>query len=443
MIRLLKRRTQKQPQEPQLVPLREIESRLIGLLKDDEAGIVRAVEFAVANAVHHRASDVHFEPWDRCLAVRYRIDGMLHNVAEIPTHAQERIISRLKVLAKLVTYQKDVPQDGRIDAVSFGQSGIEGVQALRVSTIPTVYGEKVVVRLLGVGQSLLGLDQLGFDAALTDRLRELVNRPQGTFLLTGPSSSGKTTTIYALLNCLMTECPSTSHIVTIEDPVEYRLGQVAQTQLAPHAGYTYEKALRAILRQDPEVIMVGEIRDAETAAAVIQAGLTGHLVISTIHSGTAAGVFTRLIDMGVEPFLIASSVSGVLAQRLVRINCTACSEDYTPDPEVIARVGRLGVALEQLQQHSPYRRGRGCDICQGIGYRGRTAVGELLAVDETLAELVLQRSRTRILHDTAVRSGMAPLLDSALKMAFAGTTTLEELPSVVPPPLQTAGEVGP
>ena len=246
------------------------------------------------------------------------------------------------------------------------------------------------------------LGALGFDAALVHELRAVIERPQGTILLTGPSSSGKTTTIYALLREILARRTPAPHVVTIEDPVERRLPRVSQTEIAPHRGMTFESALRSLLRQDPEVIMVGEVRDAETARTAIQAGLTGHLVVSTIHSGTAAGVFTRLLDMGVEPYLAASSVTGVLAQRLVRVVCPDCAGPYTPGAGLAAAFGLADFS-------GPFRRGRGCEACQGIGFKGRTAIGELLAVNERFTERVLSRVRTSELQDAAIDSGMRPL----------------------------------
>ncbi|MBI4559178.1 MAG: type II/IV secretion system protein [Candidatus Hydrogenedentes bacterium] len=400
--------------------LRLIEGVASAHLESGERGVISAVDAILTEAASHHASDVHFEPLEDALYIRFRVDGMRHDVARISKDHHPRIIARLKILAKLVVYQRDVPQDGRIEPKE-----TSGAQAMRVSTFPTVYGEKAVVRVLGLQDQLLRLDALGFAPLVVAQLRELLARPQGTVLLTGPSSSGKTTTIYALLQELIEGRKNATHTVTIEDPVEYRLGRIAQTEIRPDTGFTFANALRAILRQDPEVIMVGEIRDPETAHTAIQAGLTGHLVISTIHSGTAAGVFTRLLDMGVETFLLASSVSGVLAQRLVRRNCPHCLETYAPDPALLARFG--------LDDQFRFQRGAGCEACQGIGYRGRTAIGELLLTNETLCDLVLQRSRTRTLHEVAVKCGMATLLNDGLEKVRQGITTMEELQRVLPP----------
>lgn len=404
-----------------IIPLKRLEQELVKQLADESSGAVSIVDMILRQAVYRGASDIHFDPWEDCLAVRFRIDGILHNVAAIPKQSQEMVTARLKILARIVVYQKDLPQDGRIDPPA-----APGGQAMRVSTFPTVHGEKTVVRILGSAKQSLRLDELGFQAGVVAGLRELIGRPQGTLLLTGPSSSGKTTTIYALLQELTPRGDSVRHIVTVEDPVECRLVKIAQTEIKPHAGFTFQTALRSVLRQDPEVIMVGEIRDAETAQMAIQAGLTGHLVISTIHSGTAAGVFTRLLDMGIEPFLIASSLTGVLAQRLVRRNCPHCVKPYQPEAAVL---DRFSIKDEGTQ----FMRGAGCDACQGIGYRGRTAIGELLFMSEELAELVLGRPRTRILHEAAVRNRMVTLAEDATQRVREGVTSLDELKRVLPP----------
>ena len=393
------------------------------LLRGGDEGAIKTVDAVLTHAVQNRASDVHFEPWEDCVSLRYRIDGLLHEVARLPILHHARLIGRIKVVAHMLTYQKDLPQDGRIDpeATPCGK-------AMRVSTFPTVYGEKVVIRVLDADPNLFSIDVLGFRPEVVTALRAIIARPQGTLLLTGPASSGKTTTIYALLKEILNQRTTSAHVVTIEDPVEYRLGRVAQTEVNPHIGFTFDAALRSILRQDPEVIMLGEIRDTETARAAIQAGLTGHLVISTIHSGTAAGVFSRLLDMGVEPYLVASSVTGVLAQRLVRRNCPHCRVSYTPpDPAMAPRFGLM-------TPRTVFQRGNGCEACQDIGYRGRSSIGELLVVNEEIADLVLAHSRTFTIHEAALRQGMLPLAADAARCVREGTTTVEELQRVLPPP---------
>lgn len=403
------------------LPLPKIQERLLDTLeKNDDTGVADAVDMMISQGAYHVASDIHLEPWADSLSLRYRIDGILQQIALIPREFQLKLVARVKVLADLIVYRKDVPQDGRIDLekTSCGRP-------MRVSTVPTVKGEKIVIRLLGDTQELYRLDTLGFQPHVVQKLHEIILRTQGTLLLTGPSSSGKTTTIYAVLQEMMQLQKNTTNIVTIEDPVEYTMDRISQIQVNPHVDFTFANALRSILRQDPEVIMVGEIRDLETARMAIQSGLTGHFVISTIHSGTAAGVFTRLLDMGIEPFLVASSVSGVLAQRLVRLNCPDCTGAYKPDPITVAHFG-LGEAK------GPYYRGKGCDACQGIGYRGRASIGEMLLVGLEIAERVLQRPTTSQLHAVALAQGMESLAEDGLKKAQKGITTIEELVRVLP-----------
>lgn len=403
------------------IPIGEFQGAIQQALGMGELGATEAVNLVLTQAVYHGASDIHFEPWHAAISIRFRIDGILHEVGRIPAEFQSKVVSRIKVLADLVVYQRELPQDGRIDADQTG-----GGHAMRVSSFPTVSGEKIVVRVLSIIHELLDLDSLGFEPEMVDRLREILTRQQGTLLLTGPSSSGKTTTIYSLLRDIKRTSDRTSNIVTIEDPVEYNLRDIAQSQVNASTGFTFDSALRSILRQDPEVIMVGEIRDAETSKMAIQAGLTGHLVISTIHSGSAAGVFTRLIDMGIEPYLVSSSVCGVLAQRLVRINCPSCMETYTPDRRVLAKLG-------QADADGPFYHGKGCDHCQGIGYRGRAAIGELLVVGPTLSQMVLQRATTGALQASAVEDGMTVLSQGGWQMVCGGRTTPEELYRVAPP----------
>ena len=404
-----------------IVPLTKLRERIIEALEDNsETGVADAVDLAISQAAYHSASDIHFEPWAEYISLRYRLDGILQQVALVPREYQAKILARLKVLADMVIYRKDVPQDGRVDheKTSCGRP-------MRVATIPTIKGEKVVVRLLGESPELYTLDTLGFQPDVVKAIREMITRSQGTLVLTGPSSSGKTTTIYAVLREMMTLQKNTTNIVTIEDPVEYSMDKIAQSQVNPHVDFTFATALRAILRQDPDVIMVGEIRDLETAKMAIQAGLTGHFVISTIHSGTAAGVFTRLLDMGIEPFLVASSLTGVLAQRLVRLNCPDCTTTYKPDSIILEYFG-------VKDKKTTYYRGEGCDACQGIGYRGRAAIGELMQVDQVIAETILQRPTTSHLHELALERGLKTLADDGLKKARKGITTFEELLRVLP-----------
>ena len=403
------------------LPLEQIQKVLDDVLDLGEKGAMMAFDMIVSQAVHHRASDVHFEPWRDCLTIRFRLDGILHEVAMIGKQHQERLIARIKVLSNMVIYMREMPQDGRIDPHADRMN-----RSVRASTFPTVYGEKSVIRVLDHKQDLMRPDALGFRDDVVAGLRLLVRRPQGALLLTGPSSSGKSTTIYSLLRELMLTHASNRHIVTIEDPVEYQLGRVGQTQINPATGFTFEVALRSLLRQDPDVIMVGEIRDRETARIAIQAGLTGHLVISTIHSGTSSGVFTRLLDMGIEPFLAASAVTGVLAQRLLRSNCSHCTRPYTPDPEFLAQ-------YDVPKKKYKFMKGAGCKECRGLGYLGRLAVGELLITNDEIAELIIDRTRTRTIQEAAVRNGMVTFLQDAVDRVLSGRSTFEELRMVIPP----------
>lgn len=403
------------------IPLADIQTRVVALLESEtESGVADAVDLMISQGAYHGASDIHFEPWSEALSLRFRLDGMLQQVALLPRQFQPKIMARIKVLSDLILYRRDIAQDGRIEPekISCGRPA-------RVSTVPTIKGEKTVIRLLGDTQSLFPLDSLGFQPEVVKSLRQIAERTQGCLLLTGPSSAGKTTTIYSILQEIMRLDRSARNIVTVEDPVEYTMDRLSQIQVNHAAEFGFASALRAILRQDPEVIMVGEIRDSETATIAIRAGLTGHFVISTIHSGTAAGVFTRLVDMGIEPFLVASSITATLAQRLVRLNCPDCTRPYNPSPVHLAHFG-LGKAKKK------FYRGAGCKLCQGIGYRGRASIGELYPVTDAIAEFILTRPTTSQLHAKAVELGMQTLEDDGLLKAQKGITTLDELLRVLP-----------
>jgi len=400
--------------------LAAVDAALRASLDRGDSGAVLAVEAAIVHAIQHGSSDVYFEPLRGATLVRYRIDGTLHDVATLPKSAHERLVSRVKVLAKLPVYQHAMPLDGRIDGdAKWGGHG------LRVSTLPTIEGEKIVLRVVNRDATAPDLCGLGFSADVVAGLRALVSRPQGVLFLTGPSSSGKTTTIYSLLGEILRESRR-AHIVAIEDPVEYRLDGVCQSEVNADAGFDYSSALRAILRQDPDVIVVGEIRDRATARTAVQAGLTGHLVLTTLHSGTSAGVFTRLLDMDLEPYLVASATIGALSQRLVRRVCPACRETHVPDATLLGAFAMLGRSGE-------FVRGAGCDACQGLGFAGRSAIGELLRADDTIAERVLRRARTREIEGVARAAGMTTLLEDGIRAVLAGVTTSEELGTVVSP----------
>ena len=383
----------------------------------EEAPIIRLVNLLLMQAVKERASDIHIEPGDGALRMRFRVDGVLREVNGPPLHLHSAIASRIKVLAKLDIAEKRKPQDGRF-RLKMESSDID----LRVSTVPTQFGEKVVMRLLDSASAVLSLEQLGMDEALRGQVERLIRVPHGIALVTGPTGSGKTTTLYAALHLINSV---EQNIMTIEDPVEYRLSGVNQVQVNLKAEVTFASALRSFLRQDPDVIMVGEVRDRETAEIAIQAALTGHLVFSTLHTNDASSSLTRLIDMDVEPFLIASSVVGVLAQRLVRVICPKCKEPATPAPTLLREL--------QLKDGAQVFRGRGCASCKQTGYKGRVGIFELLLVTEPIKELIVARAPAHTIRDAARKApsagqaGMRTLRDDGLAKALAGVTTIEEV----------------
>jgi type II secretory ATPase GspE/PulE/Tfp pilus assembly ATPase PilB-like protein len=374
------------------------------------------VNCLVQDATHLGASDLHIEPWENSIAVRARVNGVLTELAHLPLDLLDKISMRFKVMSNLVTYQAGLPQDG----TAAGGPELDNVQ-LRVSIFPTTRGEKIVVRLFDPRDRRFDLATLGFEDSTLSKLVHLLRRTSGLLLFTGPTGSGKTSTMYSALCYIMNRDGASISISTVEDPVEFNLPMVSQTQINPAQEFTYAVALRSILRQDPQVVMVGEIRDAETAAIAVQAGLTGHLVISTIHSGLAAGAFTRLINMEIEPFMLASSILGVMGLRLVRKNCPHCIQVAEPTPS------QLKVVPEALLAQAQFRRGAGCDHCNGTGYLGRLPVSELLAVDEPFREAVLKRVMTSALEETAIRQGMRTLWQNGLERALVGQTTLEEI----------------
>ena len=381
-----------------------------------QAPVVRYVDEVLDQAVRERASDIHFEPFERECRVRCRIDGALREWPAPPAQWASPVISRLKVLANLDIAERRVPQDGRIQFVVGGRA-ID----LRVSTLPTQFGESVVLRVLdGERAAGLGLDALGLAAPVLAELRAVVRRPSGIVVITGPTGSGKTTTLYA---CLREINEAGAKLLTVEDPVEYELVGVTQVAVNPAAGLTFATALRSFLRQDPDVVMVGEIRDLETAQVAIQAALTGHLVLTTLHTNDAAGAVTRLTDLGVEPFLVAASLEAVLAQRLVRCICPDCRCEQVPAPEMLARLDPAGGALAGLR----FFAGAGCASCRGTGYRGRKGLFELLRVDEGMRELIARGAGTQELRDLARARGMQPLRAGGIAAIAARETTPEEV----------------
>jgi type II secretory ATPase GspE/PulE/Tfp pilus assembly ATPase PilB-like protein len=377
--------------------------------------VIILVNCLVQDAIRLGASDLHVEPWEDTIAVRARVNGVLTEVVHLSLDLLDRISSRFKVMANLVTYQTGMPQDG----TAVGGPELDGVQ-LRVSVFPTTRGEKIVVRLFDPRDRRFDLGTLGFEDSTLQGLQRLLKQTGGLLLFTGPTGSGKTSTMYSSLCHIMQRDGTSVSISTVEDPVEFNLPMVSQTQINPPQGFSYATALRSIMRQDPQVIMVGEIRDPETAAIAVQAGLTGHLVLSTIHSGVSAGAFTRLINMEIEPFMLASSILGVMGLRLMRRNCPDCAQPYTPEPS------QLKVLPEALVPRAQFRRGAGCGRCNQTGYAGRLPVSELLVVNEPFREAVLKKLPTSALEEIAIQQGMRTLWQNGLHRAITGQTTLEE-----------------
>ena len=378
-----------------------------------EAPVVRLVNLLVENAISAEASDIHIEPFEDTLRIRYRIDGILYEQEAPPRRLQAAVTSRIKIMAEMNIAERRLPQDGRIRVTLHGQR-----VDIRVSTIPTVHGESIVMRLLQRSSVFLPLEKLGFPAETLKRFESLIKRPHGILLVTGPTGSGKTTTLYAALDKI--NAPGVK-IITVEDPVEYQLKGVNQIPVKPKIGLSFAQGLRHIVRQDPDVILVGEIRDLETAEIAIQASLTGHLVFSTLHTNDAPGAITRLQDMGVEAYLVASVLEGVLAQRLVRRICPACR---VPDAPTKADLDALGI---EAPPGTVLFRGKGCDECRGTGYRGRSGIYELFVLDEDARSLILRHASTRDIRQHAVQRGMITLRMDGFKRACEGITTIEEI----------------
>ncbi len=388
-----------------------------GDLLDDagDAPMIKLVNLLLAQAIKDRASDIHIEPYQGSVKVRYRIDGMLYNILGLPRKVQSALVSRIKIMAKLNIAEKRLPQDGRID-VKIGDKGTD----IRVSVIPTAFGERVVLRLLDKTGTILNLSDLGLDRQRIRVFNELIKSPYGIILVTGPTGSGKTTTLYAALSTINNP---EINIITIEDPIEYQIEGIGQIQVNPKIDLTFATGLRSIVRQDPDVILVGEIRDKETAEIAIQSSLTGHLVFSTLHTNDAASAITRLIDMEIEPFLISSSMIAIIAQRLVRVLCPKCRESYIPDSESLANIG-LDKATFAAR---PIFRKKGCQACMHTGYRGRTAIFEIMVMNEELKRLILKTSDSNRIHEEAIKYGMTTLMQDGARKVLEGTTTMEEV----------------
>ncbi len=397
-------------------PLVEVEgaeeSEVRDILYEEETSpAVSFVNQTLIKAINLGASDIHIEPYEGQSFVRLRLDGILHNYTQIPLSLHEQVVSRIKVLANLNVAEKRIPQDGKI-AVKVGKRHLD----IRVSVVPTVFGERVVLRLLEKGGKILRLEDLGLWEEDLLKLKRLSQKPYGIVLATGPTGSGKSTTLYAII--MEIKSPK-KNIITIEDPPEYQIEGVSQIQVNPKVGLTFATGLRAILRQDPDVIMVGEIRDSETAQIAVQSALTGHLVLSTLHTNDAPSAITRLFDLGIEPFLIASALEGVIAQRLVRKICPHCKEEYRPSKEELKELGLSG-------DHTFYR-GRGCEQCMGTGYRGRTGIFEVLEVDEEIKKLIVKTQSATDIRNFARARGFKSMLEDGIRKVLSGITTPEEV----------------
>ena len=386
-------------------------------LKDlaSEAPVIRLVNTIVGRVTDVRASDIHLEPFENGLHVRYRIDGVLQEADLLPVKQGAAVVSRIKLLAHIDIAERRLPQDGRI------RTRVKGRELdLRISTVPTVHGESVVMRVLDRASVRLSLEEMAMDSTTLSAFRSLLARPHGIFLVTGPTGAGKTTTLYAGLAELDS---SVQKIITVEDPVEYQFAGIAQMQVHPQIGLTFASALRSILRQDPDIIMIGEMRDGETAQIAVQAALTGHLVLSTLHTNTAASAVIRMRDMGVERYLITSTVIGVVAQRLVRTLCNECKEAQVPDAGMLRSTG-----LDRfLPQGAPLFRPRGCAACRNTGYKGRAGLFELLLVNDAMRQGILEGCDGSVLQELAVRSGMVTLYEDGLRKVSQGLTTYEEV----------------
>lgn len=380
---------------------------------DLDSPIVRLVNQILSNAVIQRASDIHIDPQETKVVIRYRVDGVLRVERVLPRHMQSVLTARIKIMSKLDITEHRIPQDGRIK-LNLEFHPVD----LRVSTLPTVYGEKIVIRILDMGSTLNDINKLGFNSLNAKRFAEMIEKPTGIVLITGPTGSGKSSTLYAALNKLNSEAVN---IITIEDPVEYQLEGISQIQVNQNVGMTFAAGLRSILRQDPNIIMVGEIRDRETAEVAIRASLTGHLVLSTLHTNDSIGTVTRLIDMGVEPFLLASSLSGIVAQRLVRKVCRDCTENQEPSKHEIEIFAKRGMKIDKIS------RGKGCSSCNMTGYKGRIALHEVLVINDEMSRAMMNGESFQKLKELACKNKTIFLIDDGLLKVKQGLTTTEEV----------------
>ena len=393
----------------------EIEEKADLLDDISDAPIIKLVNHIISQSVKARASDIHMEPYQDSFKVRYRVDGILYDLLSPPKWVQPALISRIKVMAKMNIAEKRLPQDGRFD-VKIGNQEID----VRISTIPTSFGERVVLRLLAKSASLISLSDLGIASDKLNLLANLVKSPNGIILVTGPTGSGKTTTLYAILSSI--NIPDIN-IITIEDPIEYKIKGISQIQVNPKINLTFAGGLRSIVRQDPDVILVGEIRDQETAEIAVQSALTGHLVFSTLHTNDSASAITRLVDIGVEPFLISSSVLAVVAQRLIRVLCRNCKQPYTPDNSTLESIG---ITPDQFQETTIYR-ADGCENCFHTGYKGRAGIFEIMLMDSSLKSLILTTYDSSQIKNAALNLNMVTLRQDGIQKVLSGISTIEEV----------------
>lgn len=383
------------------------------VVEDEDSPVVKTVNQIIIQAIQIGASDIHIDPQEDSLRIRYRVDGVMRTERTLPPHMQSVIIARIKIMANMNVAERRLPQDGRVEMdIEFRKVDI------RISSLPTIHGEKVVMRILDLGSTLTEIEKLGLSEHNLMLFQKGINNAHGVVLITGPTGSGKTTTLYSALSRLNNE---EVNIITVEDPVEYQLQGINQVQVNSVTGLTFAKGLRTILRQDPNIVMVGEIRDVETAEIAIRAAMTGHLVLSTLHTNSAASSITRLIDMGVEPFLISSAVNCIIAQRLVRKICPGCSTSYIPSQEETVLLEGHGYTVEIL------RRGNGCGECGRSGYKGRLAIHEILAIDDTLRTMILQKRSDNDYQNYATEHGLVPMIKDGISKVIAGQTTLAEV----------------
>ncbi len=396
--------------------LRDLESIQDITVMETEAPIIRMVNRLMVQAYRERASDIHVEPYQSDVKVRYRVDGILHDVVTLPKRIHSAVVSRIKVMAMLNIAEKRLPQDGRI-GIKLGDHSVD----LRISTVPTVNGERVVMRILDKSSVLFGLEELGYYPDDLKIIEKLIKQEHGILLVTGPTGSGKTTSLYSMLSRI--NAPD-KNILTIEDPIEYQLKGIGQIPVNTKVGLSFASGLRSIVRQDPDVILVGEIRDLETAEIAIQAALTGHLVFSTLHTNDASSAITRLIDMGIEPFLVTSSVNAIIAQRLVRKICPSCRQEYFPEDESLLDIG---LSKEMLSKEGYLYRGAGCKECIETGYKGRTGIYEILTMSDPIKNTILKSSDSNIIKNMAIKEGLHTLRQDGARKVEDGATTIEEV----------------